>query len=144
MVNGIRTIYPSWLNKGFGSEFCLGSRVRHKTPEESRRMHRPKRCEFSNEDEDNNTNTRIIIIITSHYQHGYPRLSLATPPYWQVLKVTSRFGTELLYVGSSWSSCLCSSMRRGPQENIPYELFPTSPAVFRRSGSSNFDSFRDG
>ena len=28
----------------------------------------------------------------------------------QVLRTTSRIGTELLYVGSSWSSCLCSSM----------------------------------
>ena len=28
----------------------------------------------------------------------------------QVFRVTSRIGTELLYVGSCWSSCLCSSM----------------------------------
>ena len=28
----------------------------------------------------------------------------------QVLKVTFCIGTELLYVGSSWSSCLCSSI----------------------------------
>ena len=28
----------------------------------------------------------------------------------QVLKATSCIGTELLYVGSSWSSCICSSM----------------------------------
>ena len=34
----------------------------------------------------------------------------------QVLKVKSRICTELLYVGSSWSSCLCSSMWRGPLE----------------------------
>ena len=27
-----------------------------------------------------------------------------------VFRATSRIGTELLYVGSSWSSCLCSSM----------------------------------
>ena len=64
--------------------------------------------------------------------------------FWQVFRVTSRIGTELLYVGSSWSSCLCSYMWRGPQEYIPYELVPTSPAVSRMSGSSNFDSFRDG
>ena len=82
------------------------------------------------------------------YQHRYPWPSLATPPYRlllpQVLKATSRIGTELLYVGSSWSSCLCTSMWRGPQEYITYELVPTSPAVSRMSGSSNFDSFRDG
>ena len=54
----------------------------------------------------------------------------------QVHRVTSRIGTELLYVGSSWASCLCSSMWRGPQEYITYELVPTSPAVSRMSGSS--------
>ena len=31
----------------------------------------------------------------------------------QVLRATSRFGTELLYVGSSWLSYLCTSMWRG-------------------------------
>ena len=54
----------------------------------------------------------------------------------QVLRTTSRIGTELLYVGSSWSSCLCTSMWRGPQEYIIYELVPTSPAVSGVSGSS--------
>ena len=38
----------------------------------------------------------------------------------QVFKATSRIGTELLYVGSSWPSCLCSAMWRGPQEYITY------------------------
>ena len=60
------------------------------------------------------------------------------------LKATPSISAELLYVGSSWSSCLCSSMWRGPLEYITYELAPTSPAVSRMSGSSNFDSFRDG
>ena len=55
-----------------------------------------------------------------------------------VFRVTSRISTELLYVGSSWSSCLCWSMWRGPLEYIPYKVFPTSPAVSRMSGSSNF------
>ena len=61
-----------------------------------------------------------------------------------VFRATSRIGTELLYVGSSWSSYLCSAMWRGSQEYITYELVPTSPAVSHMSGSSNFDSFRDG
>ena len=60
----------------------------------------------------------------------------------QVFRNTFHTGTESLYVGSSWSSCLCSAMWRGPQEHITYELIPTSPAV--SAGSSNFDSFRDG
>ena len=35
-------------------------------------------------------------------------------------------------------------MWRGPQEYIAYEFVPTSSAMSRMSGSSNFDSFRDG
>ena len=61
-----------------------------------------------------------------------------------VLGDTSYIGTVLLYAGSSWSSYRCSSMWRGPQEYIIYELVTTSPAVSRMSGSSNFDSFHDG
>ena len=59
----------------------------------------------------------------------------------QVLRATSRIGTELLYVCSSWSSCLSTSMWRVPQEYITYKFVPTSLAVSRMSGSSNFDSF---
>ena len=33
----------------------------------------------------------------------------------------------LLYIGSSWSSYLCSSVWRSPQEHIAYELVLTSP-----------------
>ena len=74
-------------------------------------------------------------------------LSLPLPTvhcFWQVLKATSCIGTELLYVGSSWTSCLCSSMWRGPQEYITKELVPTTPAVSCMSGSSSLDSFHDG
>ena len=35
-------------------------------------------------------------------------------------------------------------MCRVPHDCITYELVPSSPAVSRMSGSSNFDSFRDG
>ena len=62
----------------------------------------------------------------------------------QVFRTTSRIGTEQLYVGSSWSSCLSSSIWRGPQEYITNDLLPTSPAMSSISGSSNFDSFRIG
>ena len=40
----------------------------------------------------------------------------------EVFKVISFIGTESLYIGSSWSSCLCSSTWRGPQEYVTYEL----------------------
>ena len=53
----IRKIYPRELNKRFGSKFRVGSKVRHETPEESRRMHRSKCCEYNNKDEDNSSNT---------------------------------------------------------------------------------------
>ena len=61
-----------------------------------------------------------------------------------VFKAISCIDTELLYVGSSWSPRLCSSVWRGPQEYVNYELVSTSPAVSRMSGSSNLDSFGDG
>ena len=89
-----------------------------------------------------------IIIIMSRYKHGIsdplsPPLSIVHC-FRQVIRTTSRIDRELLYVGLSWSSFLCSFMWRGPQEYIPYELVPTSSAVSRMSGSSDFDSFRDG
>ena len=60
----------------------------------------------------------------------------------QVFRVTSRISMELQYVGSSWSSFLCSS--RGLPEYISYDLVSTSPAEPHMSGSSNLDIFRDG
>ena len=63
---------------------------------------------------------------------------------WEVFKAISCIGTEQLYIGSSWCSCLCSSMWRGSQEYIAYEFLLTSWAASHMSGSSDFDSFRDG
>ena len=57
-----------------------------------------------------------------------PLVSIAYYPR-QVFQVTSCVRTEILSIGSSWSSNLCSSMWRGPQEYIAYELCLTSPAV---------------
>ena len=83
-----------------------------------------------------------------HCQYGSPWPSLATrlyrPSLREVFKAISCISTELLYIGSSWSSCLCPFMWRGPQEYVAYEFVLTSPAVTCMSGSSNFDSFRDG
>ena len=52
MDNGIRTGDPRGFNKGDSSKFRVGSRVR-KTPEEGRRIYRPKRCGNNIKDEDN-------------------------------------------------------------------------------------------
>ena len=54
----------------------------------------------------------------------------------QVFRVASRVLTQLLYVGSCWSSHSCTSMCGGPQEYIAYELVLASPAVSCVSGSS--------
>ena len=62
----------------------------------------------------------------------------------QVLWITSRILTELLYIGSSWPLCFCSAMWRGLLEYITYELVPTSQAVPPMSGWTNFNNFRDG
>ena len=90
----------------------------------------------------------IIIIIIIMYQHGYfwpshhtSLLSIASGRSSRLHPVSAQ---SCCYAGSSWASCLCSSMWRGPQEYITYELVPTSPAVSRVSGSSNLGSFRDG
>ena len=63
---------------------------------------------------------------------------------WEVFQATFRIGTELWYIGSSWSSNLSSSMWRGPLEYVTYEFVLTSPAASHISGSSNLGSFRDG
>ena len=60
-----------------------------------------------------------------------------------VFHATPCIGTELLYVGFCWSSCLCSSMWWSQQKYVTYEFVPTSPVVSHMSGSSNLDSFRD-
>ena len=57
MVNGIRTMYPRGFNKVFGSKFRVSSRVRQEKPEEDRRTHQPKCCEYNNQDKDNSSNT---------------------------------------------------------------------------------------
>ena len=50
----------------------------------------------------------------------------------QVFKATSRIGTELLYVGSSWPSCLCSSMWRGPHNKKSRKLHRTYITCFQK------------
>ena len=41
----------------FNSKICVVSQIRHETPEEDRKMHRPKRCEYNNKDKVNSLNT---------------------------------------------------------------------------------------
>ena len=54
MVSGIRMIYTRGFNKK-SLKFRVCSRVWHETPEEGRRIHKPKHCEYNNEDNSPNT-----------------------------------------------------------------------------------------
>ena len=84
----------------------------------------------------------IIIIIMSRCQHESPWPSLTTHLYRP--SFSSGLPGYILYRHrSSWSSCLCSSMWRGPREYVAYELILISPAMSHMSGSSNHN-FRDG
>ena len=55
-ANGLRREDPRGFNKGRGSKFRVGSRVRQ-TPEEGRRTHWPKRCGNNNKDKGNSPKT---------------------------------------------------------------------------------------
>ena len=87
-----------------------------------------------------------IYIYIYHYVALPPRISLTLSLQPSLSSITpgrsSRLypvSTELLYIGSSWSSCLCSSMWRCPLEYIAYEFVLTSPAMSCMSGSSNLE-----
>ena len=81
-------------------------------------------------------------LIYSHHHHHHhvtlpARISLnpLLPPVSivhhsrEVFEATTCLGTELLYIGSSWSSCLSSSMWRVPQEYVTNVFVLTSPAL---------------
>ena len=55
MVNGIRENY-TYVYKEFSLRFSVGPRVLHEVTDEGRIANRPKRCEYNNEDKDNNPN----------------------------------------------------------------------------------------
>ena len=64
----------------------------------------------------------------SRCQHGSPFSIIDRSQ--EIFKAISCIGTELLYIGSSGSSSLCSSMWKGPQEYIAYELLKYGIFVF--------------
>ena len=88
-----------------------------------------------------------FIIIMSRGQHGYPwpspTIRLYRPSLLVGLQGYIMYQHKAVVYRFWWSSGLCLSMWRGPQEYVTYELVPISPAVSRMSGSSDFDSFRE-
>ena len=63
--------------------------------------------------------------------------------YREVFRVMPCICIELLYIDYCWSSCICSSIWRGPKEYIAYEFVLTSKAVSHMPALSNLDSFRE-
>ena len=81
-----------------------------------------------------------------HNPHVAPsaRIFLTLSRHHSLSSIGSSRSSRLHSVSAqSWSSCLCSSMWRGLQEYVTYELVPISPVVSCVSGSSNLDSFRE-
>ena len=88
----------------------------------------------------------IIIILRCLYGSPWPSLSphvSIVHRYREFFQATSCIGTDLLPIGAIWSSCLYSSMWRGPQEYVAYEFVLTSLAVSCMSGPFNSDCFPD-
>ena len=87
----------------------------------------------------------IINMLISHHHHHVmllAHISLILSRHLSLSSIAPSWSSrlhpvsaQLLYIGSSWSFCLCSSMWRGPLEYIAYEFVLTSPAVSRMSGS---------
>ena len=77
-------------------------------------------------------------------QKNYPFLKNVITSQ-QVFKAISCIGTELLCIVSSWSSYLCSSMWRGPQEYVTYEcptcLVHLTLIVFMMSGRWRYSCY---
>ena len=84
----------------------------------------------------------------SRYQHGYSLPSLASPRYRPLLSadpqgyIPYRHRADVYRFELDVLSLLIHV--KGAQEYITHELAPTFPVVSPVSGSSNFDSFRDG
>ena len=70
MANGIRTGNPHGFNKGRSLKFHECSRVRQ-TPEEGRRIYRPKRCGNNNKDEDDSLKTLNYKTVKRHLNLKY-------------------------------------------------------------------------
>ena len=77
--------------------------------------------------------TRVTVSISyddNHYTTGTSTKPQAPSIAFRlVLRTTSRVCTELLWVGSCWTSTICSSVWRSPQEKVT-QFFSSVPHVF--------------
>ena len=87
----------------------------------------------------------MLGLICLHFSYAIvsTRISLGLSHHLSLSFITPGRSSRLHPVSahSCWSSNLCSSISRGPQEYIAYEFVFCSPAVFRMPGLSNLDSF---
>ena len=90
-----------------------------------------------------NTNCNLVLPRTqNHHHHVVPSvwisLTLSCHPLpifhclRQVLRATPRIHTQLLYVGSSWSPCFCSAIRRSTSLMSPSLLLQQCSACLVR------------
>ena len=79
---------------------------------------------------------RNVLYIYYHHHHitllARISLTLSSHPSRKVFQATSCIDPELSYIGSSWSSDLCSSMWRDPLGYIALPYFSSSPACLTR------------
>ena len=82
----------------------------------------------------------------SYCVHGFSCHSLSPfnsiiNRFGQVFQTKPCVRAELFQLGSFWSSNTCTSMQRGPSENVTHEFVFASPTVSRMSCPSYVDSF---
>ena len=93
---------PLELNKGVGSRFCIDSQVRYKTPEEDRRTHRLKLCEYNNRDEDNSS--------IFHYDNKVNVTKIDETDKYSIIYVPTKICLDMIYRLQVVWSINCSSI----------------------------------
>ena len=123
MDNGIRASDLRWLNKGSGSKYHVGSRVRQETPEEGWRTYQPKRCEHDNKDEDNcpkslNFKNKKDQNLSSTWCCSYSRLLNEIKKWkdWQVLGSCWKTEKGVEHKGNDRTDC-CWSLRKSLEKS---------------------------
>ena len=72
MVNRSETVYSSGSNKWVSLRFVVDSQFQHETTDEGPRTYRPKRCDYNNKDEVNNSNIQS----NNNYKESFKKFRL--------------------------------------------------------------------